>query len=557
DIALQPGDNLFTFQNKGVTTTYTVHYDIVILKEVAPAKGLTMDGGSAITVSAVAHKNATVFATVNGQKIPLAITEVQEDENTAEDSDYVTFAAQYTLPAGKEGKEQKLGAVTVTGTYLGQTETLTGGTITVKALPVKEETKVEDVVIPDLDPIDPAVGGDTLAEGTILIVKPDYVETFSGDTTDDYSRPTNAYLPKGTTDILAGTAYDASSNRHYYLLGCGRRVYQEDVEVYITGGRLGANRLIVGGTTVSEKGTAVTVAADWRVPFQLQLLPQKYGNPAKQNYNADAQTTEYIEITFYYTTAVEGTVDISASPLFKKAEWKVGENNTQILRLYLTKKAQFYGYRVLWDNEGNLTFTFKHPTYVGDNDGEQPLSGFTVVVDPGHGGHSYGTSGGGVPEKTIALTYANLLRDKLESLGATVIMTRTDDSDLSLLERTVIARATHADLFLSIHMNGSTSASVGGCSIHYFSDYSIGIADSMFDEMLSVYKDYGSDNRRDWRWSPFYVCRISEMPALLLECGYMTNAEDLELLVTPDFQDALTAAMVKSVVAYAQSLPKL
>ncbi len=557
DKVLQPGENTFTFENKGVTTTYTVYYKVVIFKSVSPATDMTLDGGAEITVSAVAHEGATVYAMVNGTKVTMQPVTVQEEEGaTLEGSEYVTYAGKYKLPAGREGEAQPLGAVTVYGSYQGQTATETGGNITVKARPVVQTPTVEDVTVPELTPIDPSTGGDTLAEGTVLIITADHAETFSGDTTDDYSRPTNAYLPRGTTDILAGTAYDAASGNHYYLLGCGRRVYQEDAAVYINGGSLSANTLTVGSVTVGAKSTALKLTANWRVPFNLQLLPQAYGNPQKQDYSSKGQTTEYIDITFSYTTATVGEVDVSASPLFKSAEWREGEG-TRILRLYLTKTAQFYGYHAEWDNDGVLTVTFKHPTYVGDNDPERPLDGFTVVVDPGHGGHSYGTSGGNVPEKRLALTYGLLLRDQLEALGATVIMTRTDDSDLSLLERTQITRPTGADLFLSIHMDGSTSASVGGCSVHYFTDYSRGIAESMYKEMTAVYAAYGSDHDRHYRWNPFEVTRISEMPALLLECGFMTNAEDLELLVTADFQDALMASVVKSVVAYAQSLPKM
>ena len=164
----------------------------------------------------------------------MQVVAVQDDENAAsEDSDYVTYAGTYTLPAGKVGEAQSLGAVTIYGSYSGQSASETGGRITVKALPLSQTPTVEDVTMPDLDPIDPATGGDTLASGTVLIITEDYAETFSGDTTDDYSRPTNAYLPKGTTDVLVSTAYDASSGNHYYLLGCGRRVYQETAKVYI------------------------------------------------------------------------------------------------------------------------------------------------------------------------------------------------------------------------------------------------------------------------------------------------------------------------------------
>ncbi len=557
DQTLQPGDNVFTFENKGITTVYKVYYEVVIFKSVSPSQSMLLDGGAEITVSAVAHEGAEVYATVNGTRVNMVPVAVQQDEGgLPESAEYVTYAGKYTLPKGREGETQALGAVVLHGSYSGQSATETGGSITVKALPIVQAPTVEDITVPELLPINPSVGGKTLASGTVLIVTTDYAETFSGDTTDDYSRPTNAYLPRGTTDVLAGTAYDAASGQHYYLLGCGRRVYQEDAAVYIQGGTLSANTLTVGGVSVNGSGTVLTLAADWRVPFNLQLLPQAYGNPAVQDYSSKGQTTEYIDITFAYTTEALGTVDVSGSPLFKAAVWREGEG-TRTLRLFLTKTAQFYGYHVAWDNNGVLTFTFKHPTYVGGNDPEQPLAGFKVVVDPGHGGHSYGTSGGNIPEKRLALTYGGLLRDQLEALGATVVMTRTDDSDLSLLERTQITRPTGADLFLSIHMDGSTSASVGGCSVHYFTDYSRGLAESMQEAMMDVYADYGSDHRRRYRWNPFFVTRISEMPALLLECGFMTNAEDLELLVTADFQDALMASVVKAVVDYAKSLPKI
>lgn len=557
DVTLSPGDNTFVFENKGVKTTYVINYTIIILKSVSPAEPLTMDGGSAITVSALAHRDATVYATIGGERVTMTATKVQENEGQVESADYVTYTAAYTLPAGLQGQARELGAVTVTGTYRSQTQTMSGGTITVNALPIDEETRVEVVPLPDLEPIDPAKGGEVLANGTVMIITADYAETFNGNTTDDYSRPTNAYLPLGTTDLLKGTAYDAASDRHYYLLGCGRRVYVEDAKTYITAGTISANSLITSGVSVTADGTAVTLGADWRVPFQLQLLPQVYGNPAKQDYSSTGQTTEYIEITFSYTTAVSGTPDMTNSPLFSRAEWTKGEGNTYVLRLYLTKTAQFYGYHVGWNNEGQITFTFRHPTYVGDNSAEQPLSGFTVVLDPGHGGDSVGTSGGKVSEKTLVLTYSLLMRDKLESLGAKVIMTRTDDTDPTMLERSQITRASGADLFISVHMNGFSSSSVRGCTVHYFSDYSREVAKGMYEQIQGVYTSFGCERRGGFPWSPFFVCRVSEMPALLVECGYMTNAADLELLVTPAFQDAFATAVTKAVLEYAQSLPKL
>lgn len=557
DVSLQPGENTFTFTHKGVTETYVIYRNRLLLKSVAPSSAVTLDGSSKLSVSAVALKGAVVTVRFNGKTVSMTETEQQAEESGGEVlSDYVIYAAELTMPAGVTGREQVLGELSVSASYDGQTDTKTGGAVTVRALAADTGTVIKPVDS-QVQPIDPSKGATVLKEGTLLAITADYAETFDGDTTDDYSRPTNAYLPQGTTDILAGTAYDTVSGNYYYLLGCGRRVYQTDATVYMTGGKLTANTLKVRGCTATDKATTLTLQADWHIPYQLQLLPQKYGNPTRQDYTISAQTTEYIEITFYYTAATEGVVDVSASPLFRSAEWVSGAENTRVLRLYLTAKAQFYGYGVTRGSDGTLTFTFKHPTYVGDNSAELPLAGFKVVIDPGHGGNSIGTASGKTPEKAVALTYALKLREKLEALGATVIMTRTDDSALSLLERTQITRASGADLFISVHMNGSTSASAHGCSVHYFSDYSRDLAAGVYERMQETYTAYGADKRGGFPWSPFYVCRVSEMPSLLLECGYMTNAADMERLIRPDFQDALMASVAKAVVEYAQTLPKL
>lgn len=125
-------------------------------------------------------------------------------------------------------------------------------------------------------PVDPGNGGDTLATGRILTITTNYAETFSGETTDDYSRPTNAYLPKGTTDVLVKSVYDSASKNYYYLLGCGRRVYQRDAQVYQENGRISANTLTTGGVTVSGGYTQLEFQSLWHVPYNLQLLPQSY-----------------------------------------------------------------------------------------------------------------------------------------------------------------------------------------------------------------------------------------------------------------------------------------
>jgi len=141
-------------------------------------------------------------------------------------------------------------------------------------------------------------------------------------------------------------------------------------------------------------------------------------------------------------------------------------------------------------------------------------------------------------------------------LGAKVVMTRTTDITMDMPTRVKITRDANADLFISIHMNGADSSSACGPSIHYFNEYSAAVAKSVNGRLATLYGQYGVKSRGDC-WSPFYVTRNHDLPAILVECGFMTNSGDLERLVSADFQDKLTAAIANGAVDYFKALPKV
>lgn len=179
---------------------------------------------------------------------------------------------------------------------------MTGGRLTVNALPEPDKPEEPDLpgVIGDLQTIAPSTGGgETLATGKVVVITADYAETFTGSTTDDYSRPTNAYLPKGTTDRYVNKVGS------YYLLGSGRRVYVKDAAVYNTED-FAANTVNITDFQAYDSRTAMTVTPNWRIPYNVQLLPQKYYRDtlsASRTYavNRTGQTTEYVDLTFYYS----------------------------------------------------------------------------------------------------------------------------------------------------------------------------------------------------------------------------------------------------------------
>ncbi|MCL2488653.1 MAG: N-acetylmuramoyl-L-alanine amidase, partial [Oscillospiraceae bacterium] len=559
DLAL--GVNTFTFTHKGVTTSYTVTYRLQVLKTISPAANLTVDGGGTLSVSATARTGASLYAMLNGTRIPMKPADRQADEAGDQEAGYDNYSGTYTLPAGIVDKAQNLGAVTVYATFEKTAENKTGGKITVRALPKppppEQEPEEKPVALADLKPVNPNGGGRVLATGDIVIVKKDYAETFDGDTVDDYSRPTNAYLPRGTTDVVVKSVYDAASDSQYYLLGCGRRVYQQDVEPYIQNGKLTSNTIKGLPVARTAASTSISFAADWRVPYNLQLLPKKYISETFRNYGVTAATTEYIEITFSYTETVSGELNLAGDPLFSKAEWISGSGTDQKLRLYLKQTGVFYGYTAVWDNDGQLTFTFRYPLNVSGNASAKPLTGVRIMLDPGHGGKSIGTAGGNIAEKTLVLKYALQLRDKLTALGATVGMTRTTDVYLELAERVDKTREFNADLFVSVHMNGLSNANACGPSLHYFNEYSMLLAKNIFSQVKGVYDSYKASSPYGYRWDPFYVTRVQDIPSVLIECGFMTNANDLERLISDSFMNKLTTAVASGLTAYCQSLPKV
>ena len=606
DAKLKAGDNTFTFEHKGQTVTYTVTYEVEILRSVSPQKDLTLSGGTSISVSAIAHKNATVSATIGGVNVPMKLAPIKSDtDDESADSDYVNFSGEYTLPDGIAGRSQDLGYITVFVSYNGLTRALQGGHITVKpaltpaadpttATTTKPTTRTAPPTTasttkateaesdePSDHPTDPTTSkttastakttvttatkptvtnpdaGKVLATGTIMKITEDYAETFNSGV-EDYSRPTNAYLPESTLDVLVKEVYDSASGNSYYLLGYGKRVYTDAAEVYKSGS-LTANAAAADGTSVSGGATSLTLATDWHIPYSLELKPQDYPYIGTMGtfgpeYDITSFTATYVDITFAYTTAVSGSFDVSGSPLFSKATWIKNSNNTCTLRLNLKKAGGFYGYSVTWESGNRLTFRFRHAA-VADSSGT-PLAGMTIVVDAGHGGEWSGTYGAieGLYEKTLTLSYALELQKQLKALGANVVMTRTTDVKVEMHDVTALTRRVQADLFISIHMDGVSSPSANGPSAHYFTEYSYAFAKSIADRMYSTYDSYKTTTRRGANWDPFYVTRISDCPAVLLECGFMTNIDDLELLISDSFRKKLCAAIADGTVAYARSI---
>ncbi|WJE55196.1 N-acetylmuramoyl-L-alanine amidase [Bacillus cereus] len=169
-------------------------------------------------------------------------------------------------------------------------------------------------------------------------------------------------------------------------------------------------------------------------------------------------------------------------------------------------------------------------------------------MDPGHGGNDPGSIGpNGTREKDITLKTAKNIQKKLEEKGMTVILTREDDTFVSLKNRVAIAQNKSADLFLSIHYDGFTTSDVNGVTIYYnklLKEWTLAkmIHGNLFKHIQS--KDRGVKS------GDYYVLRENQKPSILLELGYITNPEDEKRMNSQKFRADVASGIVNGVIEY-------
>jgi len=214
----------------------------------------------------------------------------------------------------------------------------------------------------------------------------------------------------------------------------------------------------------------------------------------------------------------------------------------------------------------------------------------TVVIDPGHGGDEQGAQGSrGTLEKDITLAVARKLRTLIESrLGLRVFLTRDDDRTMALDDRSAFANEHKADVFLSIHANAALRPAVKGAEVYYLTvDRADTEARRRAEDTGTVLPALGGGTRaidlilwetaqaryleqssalaglieramgaslemsaRAVRQAPFRVLVGANMPAALVELGYLTNPEQEAQLASPAYQDTLALALYDALTQF-------
>jgi N-acetylmuramoyl-L-alanine amidase len=200
----------------------------------------------------------------------------------------------------------------------------------------------------------------------------------------------------------------------------------------------------------------------------------------------------------------------------------------------------------------SLVLRIKYPP-VYDLENPLPLTGLKIAIEAGHGGSGMGAIGlSGLVEKEINLDLSFRLGDLLKSMGAEVIQVRDSDKDMLLIEKRDIAISSGADMLISIHANagGRGYLSTGGTSTYWHNPFWAPLAESIYNRLLETglpeFGVVGSFN--------YTVTRTSQMPAILVEQAFMTNAEDEEKLADPLFRQLMAEKICEGITDYLRQM---
>ncbi len=267
----------------------------------------------------------------------------------------------------------------------------------------------------------------------------------------------------------------------------------------------------------------VIIEADGGIIEQVRALPE----------------TQKLQIDLSYLQLAEGV----APPGQKKSDLIQGVEFWQLdpetVRLEIALGFNMDYKMFFSEDRRQLTFRFA----------KSPIIGRKIIVDAGHGGVDMGASGRqGTREKNVNLDVALRVKDRLERLGAIVILTRYDDTFISLYERAYVANHLMADLFVSIHTNSHPNLKVNGLEVYHYESSWRGklLAKHILKRMV----EHTGLASLGVKTNNFVVIRETQMVAVLVELGYLSNYREERIIQTEKFRIRATRGICQGIVDY-------
>jgi len=493
-LSLDNGKNSFVFSQNGVKYTYTItrstppanagayaypqmsSYSIIVS---APVNDYIIGPGEKISVKLQAPSKSSVYAYLGSQSVKLTPTTLPPDQGT-----YMTefYTGTITLPSTVSSVTD-LGRITYSATRdAGESASAVGVDVTV--LPKGQ-----------------VIAAETLHDNTPLKITP------TSSFYDDYKS-----IEAGMRD------YVTRLQDGYYTLRCGAYVAQGDMR-------------LLPGRTLNGNAVSTAVMEDRGSVTEIRL-----GMNENTPYTAYVDGGKFVVTLFNTYGAWAPDINVVRNPLFKSVT-KSGStaNNTITYTFTLVDPSNWYGFQDSY-NSNSLIIDARNPRTL-DMATATPLAGMTIYIDAGHGGDDPGALsfwGTNKPtEADFTLQTALQVQKQLQALGATVVMTRTDDSSVDIYTRMDTLDALNPDLAISIHYNSladtqNTTRTRGLLGLYCNQD---GL---LLSTCLS--QSVCADTARMMR-TPSYqalaMCRNFKFPSALIEVGFMTSVEEVDFALSP------------------------
>ena len=318
-----------------------------------------------------------------------------------------------------------------------------------------------------------------------------------------------------------------------------------------------ASRIAVSGLTLNLEREPVSINDRLVVPVRnvfSQIGAKVDWNEARNRLIITKGNDEIIMYIGYTNCYVNGVIKAMEAPA-------VLFNGTVMVPVRFV--AETFNVPVGWSEKSSTVYLGEMPKEVieeipASGGNSSKVKGRVVVIDAGHGGTQSGAVYGGVKEKDLNLSIAKKLETKLKELGIVTYMTRNNDSTVSLYARSDLANSKNADLLISVHNNAGLLKHTGSMTLYYPSSSKTKGKLSSYEFASIVQRNMcntlGTKDMGVIERPGLAVLRTSNMPAVIAEVGYMTNASELSKLKTPAYQEKAAEALKKAIV---ESLEKM
>lgn len=192
---------------------------------------------------------------------------------------------------------------------------------------------------------------------------------------------------------------------------------------------------------------------------------------------------------------------------------------------------------------------------------DTPSMGYTIVIDPGHGGLDPGSIGykTRVRESDVNLAISKKLQIALSDAGMTVVMTRTTEEGLyglstnnykkrDMAKRKEIIQQIRPNMVISVHMNSYIKHNLRGAQAFY--DKNSEISKKLALAVQEQFAENLEESDKGVSVGDYYMLKCTQSPSIIAECGFLSNEEDEKLLLDPNYQDKIVSCIVAGVISF-------